>query len=486
MQQIQKKKQIQITKEAISQELGRRELLHFVTYMSDNVITPFHATYYNILDLFFKGLIKNLMITVPPQHGKSDGSTRYGPSFGFGLNPNKKIAICSYADSFAQKFNRDIQRIIDSDKYYTLFPKTTLNRSNVVTITDKYVRNSHEFEIVNKKGSLKAVGRGGGLTGNPVDIAIMDDLYKDRKEGNSPHIRNAVIEWYTSVLIKRLHNNSQQLIVFTRWHENDLIGYLEDKGLVIEAKTWKDLLNAGNNFLKVNFEAIKESDPTELDPREKNVPLFPQRHSLEKLEDERKLNPLEFDCMNQGNPSSAEGLLYSEFMIYEKLPVEPVFVKSQTDTADLGDCYLCSITYFEYMDLKYVLDVYYTQDKQEITEEEQARKSNEFNVNNAVIESNNGGRGYARNVKRITREKYKNLRTSFRTPTTRANKESRILSNSTTVTNTIVMPANWMHRWPVFYKHVVKFRADFSSKYKDGPDVLTAIAEKDKKALPFG
>lgn len=481
------KTKIQITKEAVHAELAKRELLYFITYMSDNIITPFHATYYNILDLFAKGKIKNLMVTVPPQHGKSDGSTRYLPANMLGLNPNLRIAIGSYADPFAQKFNRDIQRIIDSEKYHHVFPGTTLNRSNVVTLTNNYVRNNHEFEIVNYKGGLKAVGRGGGLTGNPVDVMLMDDLYKDRKEGNSPVVRKTVIEWYTSVVVKRLHNYSQQLIVFTRWHENDLIGYLEDKDLVIEAKTWEDLLNAGEKFVKVNFEAIMESDPTELDPRKKNEVLFPQRHSFEKLDAERKLDPLEFDCMNQGNPSTKVGLMYNDFMTYDKLPTTPAFVKNQTDTADEGDCFLCSITYFEFMDFKYVLDVYYTQDKQEITENELAHRLAILGVNFSEIESNNGGRGFARNVKRITRAApYKNFKTSFKTPTQQDNKQSRIITNSTTVTNTIIMPANWMSRWPVFYKHVVKFRADFSSKYNDAPDVLTAIAEKEIKSYPIG
>lgn len=468
--------------EAIEVNLARTEFLDFIEYVSDNDITWFHETYYKILHLFAIGKIKKLIVTVPPQHGKSDGSTRHLPAFLHGLNPNLKIAIGSYSDPFAQKFNRDIQRIIDSPKYKKVFPNTTLNGSNVVTITNSYLRNSHEFEIVGYKGKLKAVGRKGGLTGEPVDIMIMDDLYKDKMEGNSPLIRQTVIEWYTSVIIKRLHNNSQQLIVFTRWHEDDLIGYLETNDQVINVNSWQDIADApAEAWIKINFEAIKETEPTELDPRQKGEPLWGDKHSIEKLENERKLDPLTFDCMNQGNPNTKEGLLYGDFKTYSSLPAGiNNYIKNQTDTADEGDDMLCSISYIEHNKLKYIIDVLYTEKPNEFTEPALADMLSTAGVNVAIIEANNGGRAFARNVERLCRER-NNYKTSFRTPTQSQNKIARILTNSTTVTNTIVFPDNWMHRWPVFYKDVTKFRADFSSKHDDAPDVLTSMVEVNTK-----
>ena len=101
---------------------------------------------------------------MPPQHGKSEGSTRRLPAYLLGKNPDRKVVVSSYNATFARKFNRDIQRIIDDKEYYKLFPETVLNQSNVVAISDSWLRNSEEFEIVNNKGSLKAVGRGGALT----------------------------------------------------------------------------------------------------------------------------------------------------------------------------------------------------------------------------------------------------------------------------------------------------------------------------------
>ena len=189
---------------------------------------PYHVAYYEILDRFAKGKIKKLMVSMPPQHGKSEGSTRRLPSFMFGLNPNTRLAITSYNSTIARKFNRDNQRIIDTPEYHSLFPNTTLNKSNVVTVASSYLRNSEEFEIVGHKGMLKAVGRGGALTSITLDCVIMDDLYKDYQEGSSPVIRESAWDWYTSVVKTRLHNESQQLIVFTRWHEEDVIGRIEE------------------------------------------------------------------------------------------------------------------------------------------------------------------------------------------------------------------------------------------------------------------
>ena len=155
----------------------------------------FHIAYYRILQAFAEGRIKRLIVTMPPQHGKSQGSTRLLPAYLLGRNPDLRVAVASYSDTFAKKFNRDIQRIIDQPSYAAIFPDTALNGSNVVTVSQSYLRNSSEFEIVNHRGSLKAVGSGGGLNCNPLDIMIMDDLYNDSDEGNSQPIHDEAWEW---------------------------------------------------------------------------------------------------------------------------------------------------------------------------------------------------------------------------------------------------------------------------------------------------
>lgn len=456
---------------------GRANLLDFTRYTFPKFdSTPFHVIYYRLLDMFAHGLIKRLIVTMPPQHGKSQGSTRQLPAYLFGIDPDRRVAVASYNATFARKFNRDIQRIIDDQKYRDLFPKTMLNSSNVVTVNHSYLRNADEFEIVNHTGSLKAVGRGGPLTGNPVDVMLMDDLYKDYAEGNSPVTRDAVWDWYTSVVKTRLHNDSQELMTFTRWHEDDLIGRLERTELVVTVNSWEDVFNAPPDaFIKINFEAIKTSEKTEFDPREKNEPLYPKKHSLKKLNADRGVDTVKFDALYQGDPTSVAGLLYGKnWKTYTKLP-DFVTRKNYTDTADTGIDFLCSIDYGVGHDsLAYLLDVRYTDAPMEVTEPETAAGLIKSGVNYSDIESNAGGRSFGRKIKENTMGKvYINW---FHQSN---NKESRIISNAATVMQKIIMPDDWHIRWPVFYDHVTRFKRNFKANKQDGgPDVLTGITEK--------
>ncbi len=470
---------------ALLKEKKRRKantnLLDFTRYtMPTFKAAEFHKVYYKVLDLFAEGKIKNLMITMPPQHGKSEGSTRRLPAFLLGKNPDLKIAVGSYNATFARKFNRDIQRIIDTPEYHKLFPKTVLNESNVVTISDSYLRNSEEFEVVGSRGSLKAVGRGGGLTGNSVDIMIMDDLYKDYAEGNSPVVREAVTDWYTTVVKTRLHNDSQQLIVFTRWHEEDLIGTLEAEGRVVEIKSLDEIEDIDHKmFIKINFEAIMEQEASDLDQRSKGEALWPDKHSLEKLKDDKGTSPAtieKFNCLYQGDPISAEGLMYSKFKTYKQLPVA-YGKKNYTDTADAGDDYLCSLSYIINGDYFYITGAVYTDEDMEETEETVPQMILRVGTKEADVESNNGGRAFARQIQKAVRGVCK-IDWFYQG----ANKESRIKTNRALVEEHIIWPEGWASMWPVLYKHLTRYKKLFKANKQDGaPDVLTGIIEKNQK-----
>lgn len=463
-------------------ERAQRSFVDFAKLLSPpdwNFDKGFHKVYYTILELFAKGLIKKLIITVPPQHGKSEGSTRLLPAFIFGQRPNANIAVVSYAATQAQKFNRQIQRTIDDENYYGVFPQVKLakSRSNE-NKSQNEIQTASEFHIAKYRGSLKSIGRSGGLTGNPVDILIMDDLYKDDMEGNSPVIREAVKDFYITVADTRLHNESQQLIVFTRWHQDDLIGFIERKQPFKEINSLSDLDDLDpETWVKINFEAIKTGEKTELDPREKGEALFPERHSIEKLMRSRSLDPDKFNCLYQGNPRGTKGLLYpNEFKTYNELP-ELVQVKNYTDTAEGGNDYLCSITYGLPLDLMdehiYILDVIFSDENPDITENKVAKALNAYFVSEADIESNSGGKAFARNVAKMVR--YTEINELYQS----GNKESRIISNRAKVNRVIVFPKNWDMRFADFYDHIRNLKKNFkSNKHDDGADVLTGIVER--------
>lgn len=246
------------------------------------------------------------MLFVPPQHGKSELATRRFPAFILGKKPKSKIAICSYSAMLAMAFNRDIQRIIDDTKYHEVFPDTILNESNVSTDAHgSYLRNSDVFETVNFRGFVKTVGVGGSLTGTPIDIGIIDDPFKDREEAMSPRIRDKVWSWYTDVFETRLHNDSQQLIIMTRWHLDDLAGRI---------------LQRDNEWTVVSYPAIKEHD-NDYDPRAIGEALWPEKHSLERLEKIRETSPFTFNSLYQQNPKpSTQSLVFPEWSEYSEEP----------------------------------------------------------------------------------------------------------------------------------------------------------------------
>ena len=178
-----------------------------------------------------------------------------------------------------------------------------------------------------------------------------------------------------------------------------------------------------------------------------------------------------------------EGLLYTlPFLTYTELPQNIVKRYNYTDTADTGDDYLCSICYsVDREGFIYITDVVYSKEPMEVTEGLVANMLRDNNTQFAYIESNNGGRGFARVIQRMV-------------PTTRiewfyqsGNKEARLENNASTVQQWVKMPEDWIKRWPAFYMDIIKFRRKFkANKHDDAPDALTGIIEKEVQQLRRG
>jgi len=290
-----------------STALARRNFRDFVAYTKpDYHFNWHHKSICDKLNRFARGEIKKLMLFVPPQHGKSELATRRLPAFILGLDPNKKIAICSYSATIASSFNRDIQRVMDDLPYLDVFHDTVLNEDSAVNPSkNTYLRNSEIFEVVGKSGFVKTVGVGGSLTGTPVDIGIIDDPFKDREEAMSIRIREKVYSWYTDVFCTRLHNQSQQLIIMTRWDQDDLAGRI---------------LRTETDWEVITYQAIKERE-TLGDPRDLGQALWPEKHSLERLLRIKETTPFTFNSLYQQEPkASREALVFPDWSDYENQP----------------------------------------------------------------------------------------------------------------------------------------------------------------------
>lgn len=287
-------------------QLAKRRLTHFATFCNKEIeIEWFHKEVYDKLDLWIEGKIKKLAIFMPPQHGKSEMSSITTPAKILGKKPKSKIVVASYSDTLAKKFNRRCQDIMDSPEYKHIYPKTVLPAKGI-EITNE-LRNNGYFEVVKHKGFYKSVSIGGSLTGDPIDYGIIDDPIKDRKQANSKTYRQTVWDWYQDVFKTRLHNDSSQLMLFTRWHEDDLAGRLfnpkNEHYDESEASEWTILC----------FQALKEEKkPIPIsfdyqDPRKIGEALWENKHSKKKHEETKRVNPTGFASLQQQRPSPAGG-----------------------------------------------------------------------------------------------------------------------------------------------------------------------------------
>ena len=190
-----------------------------------------------------------------------------------------------------------------------------------------------------------------------------------------------------------------------------------------------------------------------------------------------------FSANYQQEPIDIKGKLYTSIKTYDKLPVDNegnlLFdgIYCYTDTADEGDDYLCSIIWGTYLKEAYILDLIYTKENMEITEPMVAKMINEYKPQKARIESNNGGRGFARNVRRILQEELGNYFTDITWFHQSKNKKSRILTNSTWIMNHIYFPQNWNIKYPDFFESINSYQKEGKNAHDDAEDALTGVSE---------
>lgn len=272
----------------LEREMLRRKSENSLLSLTQFVDTKYYTNWHHeamaseIQDFLEDPEQKRMMLFVPPQHGKSHLASYMTPAYCLGKYPDWKIAIASYSGDLSKNFAGQVQQLVQSEDYQSVFPNVKISGP------------ASEFKNLSGRGSVKAVGVTGGLSGRGIDLAIIDDPVKDSIEANSITYRERVWNWYTSVIRTRLHNDSKVIIIMTRWHEDDLAGKLLEE----EGEKWK----------VVKFAAIKESDYTHpLDPREIGESLWESRHSLEKLNEDRALSEGVFQSLYQQNPTVPDG-----------------------------------------------------------------------------------------------------------------------------------------------------------------------------------
>lgn len=284
----------------VKQELARRQLLRFTQEtFPDYVAGRHHQILCSALDRFAAGQLKRLMVFMPPRHGKSELVSRRLPAYLLGKNPDCSIMSCSYGADLAARMNRDVQRIMESPHYIQLFPDSSLGVQTAGTNRkSRSLRNSDFFEIPNHSGCYRSTGVGGGITGLGFDFGIIDDPIKNREEADSPTVREAIWEWYTSTFYTRRSAQAGILLTMTRWNEDDLAGRL----LKLSEENPK-----ADQWEVIKFPAICEDPPGPGDWRQPGDPLWPERIPLEELEKTKAASLYDWHGLYQQNPRPEGG-----------------------------------------------------------------------------------------------------------------------------------------------------------------------------------
>jgi predicted phage terminase large subunit-like protein len=264
------------------------------------------------LDRFVSGDIRNLMIFTSPRHGKSELVSRRLPAYILGHHPDDPIIACSYSADLASRMNRDVQRIIDDERYRELFPVTQLYGSNVrTTAQGTYLRNSDIFEIVGHSGAYRSAGVGGGIMGMGFKWGIIDDPIKSQKEADSATFRESIWEWYTSTFWTRQEKDARKLLTLTRWHEDDLAGRLLDLARTDPAADQWEVLC---------LPAICEDASAPHEQRQIGEALWPEKYSLAFFAAAKANNPRQFAAIHQQSPRAREGNMFK----LKDMPIVPI------------------------------------------------------------------------------------------------------------------------------------------------------------------
>lgn len=212
--------------EDIENELKIREArssyLKYVQYTNEGYITSkFHEYLCGEVEEFINKKTTEafdiLLLSVPPQHGKSLTITETLPSWALGKDPKKNIIICGYNEDFAIRFGRRNKQKIE-DFHGDLFPDTKLAQNP----------NSNVNFETTKKGRCISRGILSGLTGNTADLFIIDDPIKNRQEADSKKTRETIYSEYINSAITRIKPGGKLIVIQTRWHEDDLYGRIAD------------------------------------------------------------------------------------------------------------------------------------------------------------------------------------------------------------------------------------------------------------------
>lgn len=271
------------------------------------------------LEAVERGDIKRLMITMPPRHGKSMLASEFFPAWYMGRNPGHYVVTATYAQDLADDFGRKVKNQIEDELFQQVFPGVGLADDSKSSKRFHVEGRGGGIEhVTTQRGAFYAVGVGGPLTGRGAHLLLIDDPIKNREDADSEVQRRKVKDWYTSTAYTRLMPGGRIVIIQTRWHEDDLSGWLQAEH---EHEGW----------VVLNLPAIDKA----------GVALWPDQYPIETLEQiKRALPPRDWSALYQQQPQPDEGTFFQREWLksWDTKPSMNVYGTSDyAVTADGGD-----------------------------------------------------------------------------------------------------------------------------------------------------
>lgn len=399
---------------------------------------------------------KYLILNMPPGYGKSYTMGNF-VTWCYIQNSKNKVITVSYNGNIAPEFSKMVREMIQDEAELgneESYVVTSFNPDVKIKYGDGAVM---KWSLEGSYTSYLATSFDGTLTGMRGNIIIVDDPIKNVEEAVNENIKEKHFNFFKNTLSSRALPGALFIIVQTRWATDDLAGKILEK------------------FAEECFE-LKLAALTENSDR--GISTCEDLYPTEDLQGKRgTLDETIWDANYMQVPVDKKGALYGVFKTYDAVDTDKFDrILNYTDTADEGDDFLCSISGGSIERYVYLLDVYYTDEGMERTEPETARRIQLHGVRESLIESNNGGRGFARNVishlKRLRCFK-STVNWFFQSK----RKKTRILTNATNVMEQVIMPEDWETRWPEFAKHIKKYQRKGKNDHDDAEDALTGIVE---------
>lgn len=238
----------------------------------ENLKAPHIHELANQLMAIYRGRYSRLCVSMPPRHSKSSMVTLAYPLWLIFHNPKLNILIVNNTSGLSEKFGIQLREYVRKyGEYFDVYLSDVKHSSSHLMFCNK---NKELYP-----GSIRLVGAGGSITGQDVDYLIIDDPYKGLAEEFTPSALEKTIDWFNTIIEQRLEPHSKLIILHTRWHSDDLQGYLQE--------------NFKDDYHFIKFAAITED----------NTPLWGERYSLEELESKKeKLGERLFSSLYQQKP----------------------------------------------------------------------------------------------------------------------------------------------------------------------------------------